>query len=290
MEAEDPKKSLYLKLLLNRSQKGAQDPTLKFLPQKSREEALKHSTLETKLDLAVVFPADYLNKIHYSWLKKALEELPKEEAPYYLSALDKKKRDEVLKIFPLDKEVQESTGFVKGFIQKKWMERLVPPDFVPLPFLPKSELDPLYALNKSELTELISYLGIYDLAHEMKKVVDTKLLKSIYGNLSPKKVEYLKTLLSQKEKISTPKFELKDWNGDIKELENRLHKRGLRRLHLALAKENHSKKWLLTRTLDTGRGQILEESVHEEINPHIISTLTGQVLDTLKFLGKVARG
>jgi len=290
MEGDDPKKSLYLKLLLNRSQKGGQDPTLKFLPQKSREDALKHSTLETKLDMAVIFPPDYLNKIHYSWLKKTLDELPKEEAPYYLSALDKKKREEILRIFPLDKEVQDSKGFVKGFIQKKWIEKLVPSDFIPLPFLPKSDLEPLYGLTKAELIELISYLGIYDLAHEMKKVVDTKILKNLYGNLNPKKIEFLKSLLQQKEKISTPKFDLKDWSGDIKELENRIHKRGLRRLHLVLAKENPSKKWLLTRTLDTGRGQILEEPIHEEINPHIIATLTGQVLDTLKFLGKVNRG
>lgn len=290
MEDEDPKKSLYLKLLLNRSQKGAQDPALKFLPQKSKEEALKHPTLDTNLNLAIIFPPDYLDKIHYSWLKKALEELPKEEAPYYLSALNKKKRDEILRIYPIGKEVQESKGFVKSFIQKKWIEKLVPPDFIPLPFLPKSELDPLYALTKNDLIELISFLGLYDLAHEMKKVVDTKLLKGIYGNLSPQKIEYLKTLMQQKEKISTPKFDLKDWSGDIKELENRLHKRGLRRLHIALAKEPPSKKWLITRTLDTGRGQILLEALHEDVNPHIIATLTGQVLDTLKFLGKVNRG
>lgn len=290
MDVEDPKKSLYLKLLLNRSQKGSQDPTLKFLPAKSREDALKHSTLETKLDLAVIFPPDYLNKIHYSWLKKVLEELPKEEAPYYLSALDKKKRDEILRIFPVEKDIQESKGFVKGFIQRKWIEKLVPADFIPLPFLPKSDLDSLYSLSKNELIELIAYVGLYDLAHEMKKVVDTKVLKNIYGNLNPLKLEYLKSLLQQKEKISTPKFDLKDWSGDIKDLENRLHKRGLRRLHLALAKEHPSKKWLISRTLDTGRGLILIEPIHEEINPHIIATLTGQVLDTLKFLGKVNRG
>jgi hypothetical protein len=124
----------------------------------------------------------------------------------------------------------------------------------------------------------------------MKKVVDTKLLKAIYGQLSNKKLEYFKILLNQKEKILTPKFDLSDWNGELKELDNRIHKRGLRRLHLALAKESPHKKWILTRTLDTGRGAILDEEITEEINPHIIATLTEQVLETLKFLGKVDRG
>lgn len=287
MEVEDSKKPLYLKVLLNRAGKGPQDPIHKFLPRDSAEAVRHIQTGETELAHALIYPPAYLSKIHYTWLKEFLETLPQEEIPYYLSALDKKKRDEILKVMPIDKSLTESTGFVKDFIQKKWIQHLVPKDFIPLPFLPRSELDPLYTLSKNDLIDLIGYLGLIDLSFEVKKMVDTKKLKAIYSVLSPKKVEIIKSYLGVKEKIQTPKFDLSDWQGDSRDLENRIHKRGLRRLHLALYKEHPSKIWLLTRTLDTGRGKLLAEPITEEINPHIIQTLSTQVLETMK---KVNRG
>lgn len=287
MEVEDPKKPLYLKVLLNQRGKGPQDPIHKLLPQKAQGSLQGVQTTETKLDQTLIYPPVYLAKIHYSWLKEFLETLPKDEAPYYLSALDKKKRDEILKVFPIDKNIPESSGFVKEFIQKKWIENLIPKDFIPLPFLPKNDLDPLYTLSKNELIDLIGSLGLIDLAFEVKKMVDTKKLKAVYAALNPKKVEFIKSYLNQKEKIQTPRFDLSDWQGDARDLEMRIHKRGLRRLHLSLYKEHPSKLWLLTRTLDTGRGKLLEEPIKEEINPHIVHTLTLQVLEIMK---KVNRG
>ena len=88
---------------------------------------------------------------------------------------------------------------------------------------------PLRALDRL----LIDLLGMYDLAHEMRQIVDKTLLQKIHGVLSRDQHSFLQFANKQSIKWTPPKLNLVGWDGDAKKLRNLLHYRGLFRLAMS---------------------------------------------------------
>jgi hypothetical protein len=125
---------------------------------------------------------------------------------------------------------------------------------------------------------------MHDLSESIRHIVDKNQLKAIYNCLSPRKQQFLRMCLHQKEKITAPKLEIGRWDGDKKKLEQILHKRGLLRLGKALCGQHPQFFWYITRTFDTGRGAALARYYQEEPIPEISPLLIQQVLSLINFL------
>lgn len=279
------KSAFYLKLLVNRHHKGSVEPLLKFLSP-DQESVLRQGTEEKELDHAFRHPGEFLSQIHYSWIAETIKTLPVDKQPLYISSLPVATQLQVKDLLGITKELAHLKGPLKRYIQKDLAKKIIPQEHTPLAYLPPPTLQPLLTISKRRMIEIINFLALFDLAEEMKKIVDTKLLKNIYLVLSKKQQEFLRSCLHHKDKLHSPKFPLNDWSGDKAELEQRLHKRGLLRFAKALSGQDPSFIWHITRSLDTGRGKRIESLLSKNEIPQVSQVMRAQVLQLINFLEK----
>ena len=277
---------LFLKVLLNRFHEGSPDVTLKALPQEDQSQAAGITTQISEISPAFESPSYLLKNIHYTWLLPVFQKIPAGLHALILTSLPEphmSKLGKFLKMSPLKNPLVEP---IKQFFINIFYDKFKDPEVLPVSFLPDSPLKILTEISKDDLVELIDFLGIYDLTEEIRHIIDKKSLKTLYLCLTPKKQQFLRICLHQKEKLITPKLELDNWKGDRQTLENVLHRRGLYRLGKALSGQHPHLFWHIIHKLDTGRGAILSKYFSQEEIPGVTPALTQQVLNILNFLKK----
>ena len=141
----------------------------------------------------------------------------------------------------------------------------------------------LVNLQKREIVDLIDFLGLYDLAEEVRRIVDTKRLQQIYETLTQKKHDFMRKCMQTREKLVTSKMNLDHWDGNHDKLNKILHHRGMVRLGYALSGAHPDLIWYVTHTLDTGRGQKLMEFINEKSVSGVTDSVTKQVLNVIQF-------
>ena len=147
---------------------------------------------------------------------------------------------------------------------------MVPEDLLPKQHLFPSPMNVLLELPRNKLMVLIDLLGIYDLAADLRRVIDKALLEKIHGALSPHQLQFLQYASSSSLKWTPPPLYLERWDGDKKKLTAALHKRGLLRLAKALFLEDTHFKWHLTHKLDTDRGAFLMKLFAGKEDPDMV--------------------
>jgi hypothetical protein len=135
---------------------------------------------------------------------------------------------------------------------------------LPKPLLPKSEFDWMLTLSKRELIEVIDLMSMYDLADEVRHVVDRKLLQMIVGRLSQKMQRFLRSCMSQKTKLALAPMHIEQIYQNEAQFRTKLHKRGIQRLSIALSGQGVDFIWYILHTLDIGRGTLLMKQVQKE--------------------------
>ena len=128
------------------------------------------------------------------------------------------------------------------------------------------------------------YLGLHDLAFEVRQIVNRNDLRNIYACLNPKQFYYLKICLNQKDKIISPKLQIDPSQFDKKKLKQILHLRGLSRLGGALCGLPYDLVWTIAHQLDSGRGLILMNHYKAEADAKVASLLKHQVINLMNFL------
>src|SRR5262249_37799794 len=139
---------------------------------------------------------------------------------------------------------------IKSFILNMLYSYLKAEKHLPKEYLPESDLSALLKWSKKKLISLIDYLGLYDLAIEIRHIVNPNYLKNIYSCLTPKQQYFLKVCLHQKERLTTPKLGIDPTKQDCDRLKKLVHRRGLARLGKALAGQHMDAVWYLAHTLD----------------------------------------
>lgn len=142
----------------------------------------KVALLETKEPLShpqavLMKPEEWVEWIHYSWFKEVIEESSKEEIPLLISSVSKSEQKKLAHLVGYQGELVELSSPVKHYFQNQLFQELKIMDQSPREFLEKSPLFPLTSISKEELIELIDLLGIYDLASEVRQIVDKKSFK-----------------------------------------------------------------------------------------------------------------
>lgn len=281
------KSAIMLRVLINRFHQGAPESLLTALSKAEAQDVLAHTISSIEAPQVIVQPSVFLNDIHYSWLQPILETFSPCLQPLLISALPESSAEPLsvlMKHSLLKLRSEASREFLLSTLCRKMMVN------APLPviFLPETFATQLALLSKAQLIELIDMLGIYDLAEELRHIVDKVLLKAIYGCISTKKQQFLRMCLHQKEKLKAGKIGLVNWKGDGVQLGRLLHRRGLLRLSYALAGQASDLVWHIVHHLDVGRGQIIQKNFCSKEVPGVTVFLSQQIINTLNYLKKMS--
>ena len=181
-----------------------------------------------------------------------------------------------LHLSPAEEPVSESG---KAFLRQVLQYSLTGSEgtLIPVDFLPPSSLNDLLNMGKKELVRLIERLSLYDLAHELRQIVETKILKKIYSFLTDDEKKFLKANPAQKEPYPVPRIGLDRWDGTEESLRLALHRRGLARLGAALSGQDPDLIWYVCHQLDIGRGASLYKLCAKEAMPGISEWVIRQI-------------
>lgn len=283
----DDKKSIFLRLLLNKYNQGPQDALLNAL---SEDEAQKVKAVKISSEdyLALLSsPLNTLTHVHYSWLTKPLASLSREKTLCLLGLIPQAHAEKIKSALNIAEEIPAFSSSVKKFIIQYLAKDFPFQDAPVLAFVPDSDLSHLTHLQKQQIIELIDFLGLFDLAEEIHNIVDKTVLEKVNSALTPKKRSFIKQCLLSKQKLVTNRLNLEYWDGNPSKLAKLLHHRGMVRLGYALSGQSPDLIWHITHRIDSGRGNKLLRYVNEKEIPGVTNALKEQVHQAIQFFNKV---
>ncbi|MDN3509643.1 MAG: hypothetical protein P0S93_06525 [Candidatus Neptunochlamydia sp.] len=227
-----------------------------------------------------------LSRVHYSWLIAFLERFAEGDKEMILSSLDRNQAERLQEHFKVNGERFHLKKGAKNYLIKAIYEWLISDqkEFLPLEFLPDHPLKPLADLSKKKLQKLVDYLGLHDLAIELKDVIKSDQIKKVQKVLTLEQRRFLKKQIKVKDPITFSRLNLDGWNEDRDggKLKAILHHRGFNRLAKALFGCHPSLLWHISHTLDTGRTKILRKFFTDIKNDEAHAALINQTLELIQ--------
>ncbi len=273
-----------LKTLLNRYDVKIRNKFLNFLQKEDKAAILAEDDISSNEVAPLLFQRQHvLERMHYSWFKSILKNVPEDLIHLYVSALTPTQinglKSQKLSLMRLSQPI-------KLFVRGQIAHYLDIENILPVEYLPQSEFSFLLDVEKNQMMDIFDFLGLYDLAAEVRKIINPSHLKAIYTSLTPKQFHFLKICMNQKEKIVSPPLGIENLTHDTQQLKQLIHKRGLVRLGKALCGEHKDLVWYIAHNLDTGRGNILLSQYQSTTTPAITSFLQMQVMNVINFIKK----
>lgn len=228
-----------------------------------------------------------LDKIHFSWFAPHLRTLPENDIRLFLSAMNSEQAEGLKTILLFSDHFPELTDAAESYIHEILMKKITQnEDLLPLNLLPASPLNSLLDLNQEQLENLIRYLGLHDLAFEMRQIIETAKLKRIFGTLTKIEKEYLQSLLPQKEQVILKRVQIQNWDGRRESLKSLIQQRGLQRLGKALYGEHPTLIWFVAHQFDISMGQELLKACTKIELAKAKQHLIHQIVKILSFIKK----
>jgi hypothetical protein len=277
---------LFFELLANKFNPTKKQGIFSLVPEKQR---LSPSAVLNEQEAKKALPLGtlWLEHIHYSHLIEPLSNTPKQLRPFILASLPDAQKEALQKIEKMTKEEIPTlsplakTFFLK-FLWREWKKK--DEEALPYTLLQETPLSSLLSLTKRELIELVDLIAMHDLVEELRAIVDKKLILSICQNLSPNQQKYLKVCLHQKTKAISISLNIKELYKNKALFLKTLHKRGLKRLAIALSGQMEDFVFHLAHIFDSGRGQILLSNWQKEEIPLATQTAQAQVAHIVQIL------
>ncbi len=275
--------ALVLKAFLSRYEPESKKALERFLQAGEKEELETLPLLEEDLDLERFSNGNILERVHWSWFLPTLKLYPEPEQKLFLSALSSYAEKNLARALTLSAGGNGVSSVGKAFLRKVLLDSLIGPkdQMLPLSYLPKTPLQKLLNLTKKELTHLIDRLSLYDLAIELRQIVETKILKKIYSLLSGEERNILQTISSHKEPFQLGRLNLEKWDGSEESLRTLLHKKGLARFGAGLSGQDPDFIWYICHQLDIGRGSALHKLGLKEPIPGVTEVIIHQIAENL---------
>lgn len=275
----DKRGRMMLRVLINRYNPKAGNALLKFLPEKEAKAVMDQDIRSNDLGPILQQPQRSLSKIHYSWIQPVLQKFPESLQPVIMAALT---AEQIAGLnIPSPTPISD---VAKAFILTQLYQQLNISEHWPIEYLPETDLSPLSKWKKAQLVDLCDFLGLYDLASEVRHIVNRNYLKNIYTCLTPKQLHYLKACLHQKEQLVSPKLGIDPTKQDCSRLKQIIHRRGLLRLGKAFCGQHPDFVWHIAHVLDMGRGNLLLKEYQPQELPKVTKILKQQVLHVMNFL------
>lgn len=279
---------LFLKVLLNRiTSNGNGSPVnLQAIPEEDFEAVSACQATSGDLAPLLQHKSRTLATWHYSWIHKLLEPFDPVKRTAVMALFNERQQKEAARLFNEAHNPQKLTPIVLKFYKYYFYPKLNWDSVLPQEYLPESPYNHLLSLKKNELVKVMDFLGLYDLAHEMKRIVANKILKDIYACLNKEQQLFLRQCMHAKDNVMTPNLHLDSWNGDKKTLMQLLHRRGISRMALALSGQHPDLIWHLAHILDIGRGQLLQKTTQKTKVPSLSDAVGLQLENVLNTLFK----
>ena len=269
-----------LKGLLERS--GHANELLSFLP-KAQKDALQTVSSQQEFDPKTLLSMELWSKpIHFSWFSQTLGDYPPPAQALFLSVLPASQIQGVREMLALTFPEKSTAPLLHPFILDTLRKAMQDPDLVSEQHLPPSPLNCLLQIDRKHLVQIVDFLGLYDLAADLRQVVDKELLGKIYKALNSQQLHFLHYCSKQPIKWVSAKLGLLAWDGSKKQLNHLLHYRGLIRLAKAMHQEDSSFRWHLLHRLDTGRAKIIQKELYQKQDPALVTYFKNQVLHVAK--------
>ncbi len=275
---------LILNAFLNKLSSEDKAHLINFLPEKDQKRL--QDLVQVPSLLFKWFSFEWLlSYVHYSWLLPTLK-LYSKDASLFLSSLENEEATHLEKKMNAPPSSYTLSPIGKLFFKRVLLQSLVggKNHLLPIEALPESELNILCKFSKKELVELIDYLSLYDLAIEIRQIVETKILKKIYSFLSEGQKKFIKTIMTQKELLPLHRLGLDRWDGNEETLHHLLHRRGLARLGIALSSEHPDLTWYVCHILDIGRGNALSKAYQNDVSSNIISQIRQSIMELVPLI------
>jgi len=259
---------------------------LKHLPELEKKafEALPKTYRDPTTGIASL--SSHLERIHFSWFAPYLRNLSEREVKLFLSALSEPQAVGLKKGLRFSGHLIDLSKNAKTYLHNILLKHVIGSevDLFPVECLPDSPLNILLELKMIDLQTLISFLGLHDVAVEMKHIIETSKLKKISEALSPEELKYVKILMQSREPISFTRMGLSNWQGDVEKLKMLIQQRGLNRLAKGLYGQHPSLVWHLIHKLDVDRGMAVQKLCAPMENTSATQLMTAQVLELLSFM------
>lgn len=276
--------SQLFRICMNRFPLLPADSLLGFLPEEEAQAIKSQQVLGNDPEAFVRQPEILLEKIHYSWLLPEIDRMPSSLQEAVIQALPENSKRHLLAQMKRPPAAPPPAACLHVILQRKLGMQMQLGSVLPLSFLPDTPLKALATLTKGELVQAIDLLSMYDLAEEIRHVVDKKKLQNVYQMLTPQKAQYLKRCLQQRERLVIPKLDIDKYGKETKKLEAALHQRGILRMGRALSGQHPDLLWHVMHILDIGRGSILQKCFQAEPIAGATPVLLEQLVNVLNFL------
>jgi len=277
------KSNVLLRVLLNKYHPGPPQSFLKCLPQDEIKEVAAVDTPSNDITPALTWPRDIILHTHYSWIAPIIEKMPKNLQLPVVASLPEPQNTGVGKLLNLA-VLPPPPATMQSFMLTQLYKAWNPSDALPRAYLPKSSLEALLTLSKTDMVDLIDLMAMFDLSDAIRHIVDKMLLKKIYQCLSPQKQQFLRLSLHKKEKLAAPKLDIGKWDGSLEQFNSILHRRGMLRFGKALCGQSRAFLWHVVHILDSGRGNAVAVHYLENEIPGITPLLAQQLLSVINFL------
>ncbi len=231
--------------------------------------------------LEAVLAKEELDPIHYSWFSPFLRTLPEREIKLFLASLAPAQVRGLKQSLLLSNALPSLSPQGKTYLKHILLTWIAKEEPSPIYCLPPDPINHLLDLTGEELLSLIDLLSMHDLSVEIRQIIDTTKLKSIYSLLTKAQTSFLKTLLHKKEPISFKKIGLQNWKGDLELLSAMLTQRGINRIAKALYPDQGSLAWHVAHRLEIGKGQLLLKLCTPLDHPKACSVLKEQVVELI---------
>lgn len=279
---------LFLKVLLNRIISNSAGAPINFqvIPEKDLEAVTSCPVTSSDLAPLLEHKSRTLATWHYSWIHKLLEPFDKIERSAVMVLFNERQQQEAARLFNEPHNQIKLPPIALKFYKYYFYPQLNWDSVLPQEYLPESPYNYLLTLKKNQLVKVMDFLGLYDLAHEMKRIVANKILKDIYACLNKEQQQFLRQCMHAKDNVMTPNLHLESWSGDKKALMQLLHRRGISRMALALSGQHPDLIWHLAHILDTGRGGLLQKNTQKAKVPSLSDAVGLQLENVLNTLFK----
>jgi hypothetical protein len=276
-------RTLVLKAFLSRFPAEKSRALERFLPEAERLFLEKLPAFTEEIRAETFANSSLVEKVHWSWFLPTLETYSDTEQKLFLSSVSSQAAKNLAKALKISLPTSGITEASRSFLRQILIQSLTGPEdrLLPAAYLPPSALSPLLHSSKRELIRLIDSLAIYDLAAELRQIVETKILKKIYSFLSEGEKKFLKIASAHKEHFVLNRMGLSAWDGTEESLRTLLHKRGLARLGAALSGQHPDLVWILCHQLDIGRGNALFKLCAKEPIPGVSEAIIRQITELL---------
>lgn len=273
------------KALLEQQPAPVREEMMGFLQDSQLKEIEKAPS--QKVLFSALSPEEVLDTAHPSWIIRVLQPYTINEKCFFLATLNVNAANQIKKLLAIQKPLPMLTSLGKEYLRRELLELIKKErgEALTRKALPDSNLNVLLAFDAARLSLLAFWLGLHDLAEELRFVIDKQTWVRVEAALTPPEWQTVKTFQGKKDRLSFGRMAaLKDNLDSPQKLRLLIEQYGMNRLAKVLYGEHTSLVWHITLHMDQKRAEFLAKLCTPLSKPELKEPLEQQVLELIPLL------